>query len=77
MWHMVVGALFPDQSNVIGGHGHFEVFAELSVALQAKHVQILLQFAKIAFQRCKLATIYVKHFNQVAVNDCLDFSGDF
>ena len=77
MWHMIIGALFPDQCDIIGGHGHFEVFAELSVALQTEDKQILLQLAKIAFQRRKLAAVDVKHFDQVAVNDCLNFSGDF
>ena len=77
MWHMIIGALFPDQCDVIGGHGHFEVFAELGVTLEAEDKQILLQLAKIAFQRRKLATVDVKHFDQVAVNDCLNFSGDF
>ena len=74
---MIIGALFPDQCDIVGGHGHFEVFAELGVALQAENEQILLKLAKIAFQRSKLATVDVKHFNQVAVNDCLNFSWDF
>ena len=77
MWHMIIGALFPDQCDIIGSHGYFEVFTKLGVALQAKNEKILLQLAKIAFQGRKLATVDVKHFDQVAVNDRLNFSGDF
>ena len=73
---MIARAFLPDKRDIVVGEWHFKILAELCVALKAEDVQILVQLAEVAPERCKLSAVNVEDFDHVGVNYALYFGGE-